>query len=792
MSLSKEIPAMFKRLLSSSSSLSESEKSFRFLVNSITDGIILVDDSHRIVFWNDGARDIYGYCAEEMLGKEASLVLPERYREGDCQGFDKLRAQGTVERKQITYETTGLTKSGTEIPLEVSFSLYEIEGKRFYCSIMRNITGRKKIEKALQESEEQLRSFMEQANDAIFICDGRGTIKLWNRKAEELYGYTADEVLGKPYSIVVPQRFKEAHQKWLEKYLAGDELAISGKIVEGIGERKDGSQFYAETSTAILKQRDEKLLVAIIRDITERKRSQEIIEQEKDFTSTIIETADVLIIAVDNNGNIMRFNRKAEEVTGYGRDEVIGEGLINTLSLHMDTDAIRRMMQEISEGNPVSPYNLFIKTKAGEERIIYSRGRQLKDKHGAVIGVLEIGIDVTEQRKMEDKLLQAEKLRDLGELAGGVAHDFNNVLAAILGRAQLLKHQLEEGTGNERRKSYFELKEGLDVIERAANDGAETVRRIQEFARIRPDDRDILSVDINEVINNALDFTRARWKDEAEFKGINVAIDKNLATVPPVLGSPAELREVITNLINNALDAMPRGGAITVKTYTESNHVCIRFEDTGAGIPPHIQERIFDPFFTTKGPQSTGLGMSVSYGIITRHQGTISVESQEGSGTAFTIKFPIKAAEGAVKVEGQQIQEPVGKAKILVIEDEEDVRTLLQDILEMHGHEVAVAAHGEEGIAAFKKGTFDLVFTDLGMPGMSGWEVAQAIKEIDPEVAIAIITGWGIKMDEEELKKSGVDLILNKPFTMDNILKLTGDALVVKKGSSPHQEGNSG
>jgi len=228
---------------------------------------------------------------------------------------------------------------------------------------------------------------------------------------------------------------------------------------------------------------------------------------------------------------------------------------------------------------------------------------------------------------------------------------------------------------------------------------------------------------------------------------------------------------------------MPGGGTIRVETFKEHTHVCLRLTDTGSGMPPHVVERIFDPFFTTKGPQSTGLGMSVSYGIITRHQGTITVESKDGSGTVFVIRFPLKEIEKASQEEPPQAVKKTETeiAAILIIDDEEDVRELLRDILTMHGHEVAAARDGRQGLEILASRAFDMVFTDLGMPGMSGWEVATEVKKIAPEVAVALITGWGINLDKDDMEKSSVNHILNKPFTVDDILRLVREALTLKK-----------
>jgi CheY-like chemotaxis protein/anti-sigma regulatory factor (Ser/Thr protein kinase) len=325
-----------------------------------------------------------------------------------------------------------------------------------------------------------------------------------------------------------------------------------------------------------------------------------------------------------------------------------------------------------------------------------------------------------------------------------------------------------------------ELKKGLEIIEKASLDGAETIRRIQEFSRRRTDDKYFTQVDINELINNALDFTKTRWKDETESKGIKIKIKKELSPLPSIAGSASELREVFTNFINNALDAIPQGGEIKIRTCKEDNYISIRVEDTGRGISEAIRDRIFDPFYTTKGPQSTGLGMSVSYGIITRHKGTISVDSQEGKGTTFTIKIPIKEVEVVKEEKFQGLPRKGRKGNILIVEDEEDIRRLLYEILTSDGHVVSTASSGKKGIDVFKNGSFDLVLTDLGMPGISGWEVASAIKKLAPGVSIAVITGWDIRLGRDELKQKGVDMVINKPFKVKQVLKLVQEAIEFK------------
>ena len=228
---------------------------------------------------------------------------------------------------------------------------------------------------------------------------------------------------------------------------------------------------------------------------------------------------------------------------------------------------------------------------------------------------------------------------------------------------------------------------------------------------------------------------------------------------------------MFTNLLNNALDAMPEGGSIEVKTTAEDKTISIDIRDTGGGIPEEIRNRIFDPFFTTKGVQSTGLGMSISYGIISRHKGTIAVKSAEGKGTTFTIKLPVvaKPLEKREIIKSVPLQKR--RARILVVEDEDEVRQLLSDILASEGHEVEAAANGREGIEVFSQNTFDLVFSDLGMPDMSGWEVADEIKSINSKVPVILVTGWNVEINNSEKRTDSVDKIIQKPFEVKQVLR---------------------
>jgi GAF domain-containing protein/CheY-like chemotaxis protein len=360
----------------------------------------------------------------------------------------------------------------------------------------------------------------------------------------------------------------------------------------------------------------------------------------------------------------------------------------------------------------------------------------------------------------QDQLVRTEKLRALGEMASGVAHDFNNLLASVLGRAQLLLRRVQEP----------QLRQWLQVIERSALDGAQTVRRLQEFTRIRRD-QPLVPLDINQVVRDALDITQSRWKEEPTSRGITLEVRTVLADVPAVLGDAAELREAMTNLILNALDAMPEGGTLTLSTALVDGRIEIAVADSGVGMPLEVREKVFDPFFTTKGPQGTGLGLSMTYGIISRHGGSIAVESEPGQGSTFRLSLPrgadVQPAPAAVVTSSPP---PVRALRCLVVDDEPAVRAVMADILESAGHSVEQLGDGGAAIARFAAEPFDLVVTDLAMPRVSGWQVARAVKQVAPRVPVFLVTGFGVELTAEERRAHGVDLVLVKPLQIQEIL----------------------
>ena len=366
--------------------------------------------------------------------------------------------------------------------------------------------------------------------------------------------------------------------------------------------------------------------------------------------------------------------------------------------------------------------------------------------------MLGIARDITEQKEERERAARADKLRALGQLASGVAHDFNNSLAAILGRAQLLRRQIDEPA----------LVRNLDIIQTAAEDAAATVRRIQTFARKSPV-KEFELVDVGSLLNDAIEITRTRWQNEARIRGLEYDVKLIAGRGHMTYGSASELREVFVNLIVNAVDAMPRGGKLSISCRRKEDRLQLQFSDNGMGMPDDVRQKIFEPFFSTKGAHGTGLGLSVSYSIIERHAGSISVVSEPGNGTRFTIDLPAAVAESSLDEVGP-IGDEIPSLRILVIDDEAPVRETLAEMLVAVNHKVELAGSGQEALQKMRQHAFDFVFTDLAMPEMDGWETARSIRKDWPEVKIVLVTGYGPTTTPPPGEENLVDAIIGKPF----------------------------
>ncbi len=474
------------------------------------------------------------------------------------------------------------------------------------------------------------------------------------------------------------------------------------------------------------------------------------VAETKQYLEHLISSAGDAIVSVDSEGNIRGWNPAAERIFGQAAEQVVGQPFAGLVP----AEPYRIARAALSGENPVRAFDGTTKRTDGRPLNLAVTLSYLPGRDGGPAGMLAIVRDMTTQREIEAQMHQSERLTALGQMAGGIAHDFNNLLQAILGYAQLMARS----PGN-----ADVVRRGLDVIEKAANGGAETVRRIQKFARLRPDEP-FVTMDLNQVIRDSLAITRPRWEEKKVKGGVPLQLELELGPVPVVMGRPAELNEVLTNLVLNAIDAMPKGGILRIRTRLgDHRHALITVADTGMGMSDEVRKKVFDPFFTTKGEEGTGLGLSVSHSIVERHGGDLKVDSRPGEGTTFTITLPIGMNPSGEATQGGEPGTD-RKGRILLVDNDPQVLSILGEMLKDAGHHVLPVPSGPEALRVFVPTGFDLVITNVGMPEMSGWDVAEQLRARDPNVPVIFITGWGLQEeDQARCRRLGITALLFKP-----------------------------
>ena len=485
-------------------------------------------------------------------------------------------------------------------------------------------------------------------------------------------------------------------------------------------------------------------------------------KSEKKYRS-IVDNALVGVYKSNMNGDMVYANHALSNMFGYVTpEEMMSGGILQIYKNKEDRDSL---VTKLQASGCVDEFECECVKKDGSGVDIILTAT-LEDN--VISGMM---INITSRKRMEKILIQSEKLRAMGVMAAGIAHDFNNVLAIINGYTQLLEGSCE---GNE------ELLNGFRAINKAVEDGSETVRRLSEFTRMEKSTAKHVSVNMVEVVEQSINFSKPKWKDVAQASGATYEIDtEGLTSVRDVLGNPAELREIVINLINNAIDAMSGGGRITFRTWEKGHSIFMSMADNGCGMSKEVQSKIFDPFYTTKGVEGSGLGMSVSYGIVGKHGGSIDVISQVGKGTVFTIELPIATetifpetpVEPVIDIEA-------AKYHILVVDDVKEISDLLYVFLTRQGYNVDSVQSGDEAIKKLEKECYDLVICDLGMPQVSGWDVIKVADSLENKPKIGLITGWADMLDSLNKDDMGVDFIVSKPIKYKQLSTIIKETLL--------------
>jgi len=747
----------------------------------------VINRDHRIIFWNRPLEEISGIKAGEVIGTkqqwrafyhEPRPCIADLLVDGDLEGIRQWYGAKCGKSKLVTgaYEATEffpmLGKEGKWLHFTAA-AIKDSKGNILGAvETLEDITERKLAEEALRESEQRYRSLFEDAPLMYVITRNEHGVPFIS-DCNELFlssmGYTRETVVGRPLADFYSP---ESRVELLER--GGYARALAGEIF--IGERdlltSDGRliQTLLHTTTEVDRSGYVTGTRAMFVDIAKRKKAEEAADRaNKEWERTFNAVSD-LIMVLDDQHKILRANKAMADALGMREQELIGKPCFELVHGEKQPPVFCPHSRLLANGEE----HCAEVVEPCFKGIYDVRVSPLFDQNGKVIGSVHITRDITERKRTEEIERETARFRAVADLAGGVAHNFNNLLQIVISNLELAIMNLE--TAN-----YIGIEDALQNVLESSRFGAETVRRLQSFAGIRDHSRpsEKGAFDLSGIVRQAIEMSKTWWKAIPEKQGINVSLEMELQDGCLVQCEKSELFEVVVNVVRNAAEALPQGGAIYVKTHVEGDSVVFKIRDTGIGINEQNLKRLFNPFFTTKAKAGSGLGLASSRKIIQDCGGNIVVESSEGKGTTFTILLPL--ARGPSEQPEVPTEVSGSTMTILVIEDTEAVSDALEAGLTMFGHVVLTASSGSQGLEIFKENPVDLVICDLGMPGINGWEVAKRVRSTCEERHISktpfiLLTGWGgQKTEVRKIAESGVDAVVEKPINLENILKIVRD-----------------
>ena len=808
----------------------------REVVDTALDGVIVMDAQGAIRQFNPAAERIFGYRRNDVIGKAlADVLVPPSRQAAHRAGLARYLATESATLLGKRLELEGLRADGSLIPLELSIT--RMPGSEIsFAGFARDLTERKRQEAV----HAQYVAIVESSDDAILSIDLKGVVLSWNPGAELLFGYTAAEAVGQPIQRLLPPDRVNEEDEILKRISSGERLVHfetvrvakdghpvdvsvsvspltdaggvvvgAAKILRDIGERKH-AQRRLSTQLARLD-----LLNHITRAMGQRQDMQSILhvtlhaleeDLPVDFCSVCLydEITDGLEVAVTGLKSVPLALEMG--MPQHARIPIDGNGLSRcvrgTLVYEPDIEQVPFPFPQRLFGGGLRSLvftPLLVESRVFGVLVAARRAahgfsssdceflRQLSD-HVALAAhqaetheALQRAYD--DLKQTQQVVMQQERLRALGQMASGIAHDINNAISPVALYADLLLER-EGGVSDSGRGQ-------LQVIRRAIGDVEQTVARMREFYRRRDSQLALVPVQVDQLIQQVLDLTRARWSDIPQQHGIAIVPSVKVELgMPNIMGVEAEIREALINLIFNAVDAMPQGGALKLRTGVDpkTRNVFVEVGDDGVGMDEDTRRRCMEPFFTTKGERGTGLGLAMVYGIVQRHGAEIAVESEPGRGTTVRLAFsPQPSMVGEVESLNRNVRLPF-RIRILLIDDDPLLLRALRDLLEADGHQVVTANGGQEGIAAFKGAMqqgegFAAVITDLGMPHTDGRSVARAIKGVSEQTPVILLTGWGQRLIAEGDIPPHIDRVLGKPPRAQVLRQALAECCVVDGGA---------
>jgi PAS domain S-box-containing protein len=811
--------------------LQRSQEQLLSLIEQAPISVALLNRDMRYIVTSDRWVTEYGRGHTDLTGRshyEIHPDLPERWKE--------IHQRALAGEFQHNDQDLWLQADGTERWLRWSVQPWRKDGEEIGGIIMssEDITDSMKSSAMLRRQA----SLFDEAYEGLFVWEWKGPITFWNRAAERLYGYTRAEAIG------------NVSHELLETITLGEGGSFL-QMLETVGHwegelehtTKEGTKIVVESRMVRVDEPQGSYVLEAVRDISERKRAADRLKTQlsrlellQRITRAIGERQDLMSIyqvvvrRVEEDMPVdfccvCSFDPTAHALTilsvGINHPELLQELTEPSTSVWpIDENGLSRCVkgQLVYEPDASELSKPFMRqlARAGLKSVVLAPLRVENTVFGIIVAARRalnafgspdceflnqlaehVGLAAHQaevyaklQRAYDDlkstqqAVMEQERLRVLGQMASGIAHDINNSLSPVT----LYVEQLLESESNLSVKG----RNALEVISRAIDDASQTIGRMREFYR-RSDDESLLQpVDLNLLVTQVIDLTRARWQDMPQQKGSVIKIVTNLQSeLPMIVAVESEIREALTNMIFNAVDAMPDGGAITFRTQAAkaekgaTSLAIVEVSDNGAGMDEATRMRCYEPFFTTKGERGTGLGMAMVYGTVQRHNADIEIESEVNQGTTIRLKFPVGAhgvKAGVVSAAPLQTARPL---RILTIDDDPLLLKSLSEALQLDGHSVIDANGGQAGIDAFLTSQhdkpFDVVITDLGMPQIDGRQVAAAIKNVSPATPIILFTGWGQRLTAEGDVPLHVDRVLNKPPKLRDLREALAQATAASK-----------
>lgn len=733
---------------------------FRLLFNNLPIACFGYDEEGKILIWNRAYVDLYEFKMKDILEhtvtKKAVHARDRHRRRETMKGVFAGRSFYGLEWEDLRANGTPCILSVDTFPLKDA-----TENVIMGISTCVDITQQKRSEEALILAAQEWRDTFDAMADSVSIVDTDFLIRRTNKATAQMFDRPLKELLRTPCFELFHGTEEPPGNCPLKRMLESQESEHQEFYVHNM------NRWFSETVNPVMdSSKTINGAVHVIRDITEHKTAEKALRLERDKAQQYLDIAEVILVALDTTGEIMLLNRKGCYILGYDEGELIGKNWFDTCIPAQGRDQVQMIFRRLMTGetNPFEYNENQVLTKSGQERTIAWRNTLLKDESGQIIGTLSSGEDITDQERLKAQLLQSEKMSALGQLISGVAHELNNPMTGVLGYSQLLlgDPNLPESTRN--------------MIERISHDAdraRKIIHNLLTFARKRkPEKRE---VHINEIVERTLELR------EYEMQVNNISLTKSYdPKIPALHVDEDQLQQVFLNLMINAeqamLDTHGRGSfEVTTQWDEERNVVQITFKDDGPGIQKEMISKIFDPFFTTKPEgKGTGLGLSISYGIVQGHGGSITVDSEEGQGTAFIVELPCSGIQSTLQVNqhGQEGSKEAGKKSILVVDDETSIVILAKMALEMKNYSVETVTDGESAIRKMAERQFDAIITDMRMPGKNGVDIVQYCNEKQPNLAgrILIITGTVDDPDSIRMMKAQNIPYLSKPFNADELL----------------------